>query len=165
MEYIESLAEPGEGCFLCAYRDNGEDDARNLVLWRGRRALAVLNRFPYTGGHTLVAPLEHVGGLDDLDGETMVEMMEMVRDVQVALRHTIGAEGFNIGFNVGHCAGAGLPDHIHVHVVPRWHGDTNFMSVFGGVRVISQALETLREQLLATAAKLGLPKLSSPRRK
>lgn len=160
MEYIDSLTGAEEGCFLCSYRDRPDNDARNLVLWRGEVCFAVLNRFPYTGGHTLVAPFSHVSGLEDVDAAGMVEMMEMLRDVQHVLAETIGAQGFNIGLNAGRCAGAGLPGHLHFHVVPRWPGDTNFITVFGGVRVIPQTLEALRGQLLDASERLGLPKLS-----
>jgi len=156
IEYIESLSKDG-GCFLCEIRDDPDRDERNLVIWRGRRALTVMNRFPYTGGHCLIAPNEHQADLDGLDGPTVLEMMAMVRDVQKALAGAIAAQGFNVGINVGRCAGAGLPGHLHIHVVPRWSGDTNFMSVFGDVRVIPDALSNLRHKILAAAEKLGLP--------
>jgi ATP adenylyltransferase len=154
MEYINGLAE-GDGCFLCRCRDQG-GDAKNLVLWRGRRALAVLNRFPYTGGHSLVAPLEHLAAPADLDDETMLEMFQMVRDLQRVLEATIHPQGFNIGLNLGRCAGAGLPGHLHVHVVPRWSGDTNFMPVLGEATVIPVALDKLLAQLRQAAGELKL---------
>lgn len=155
IEYIESLGADGE-CFLCQIRDNPDCDAENLVLWRGRCAMTVMNRFPYTGGHSLVAPHEHIADLDAVDDETMLEMMGMARDVQKALVEAIRAQGFNVGINIGRCAGAGLPGHLHLHVVPRWAGDTNFMSVFGDVRVIPDALSSLRRKILAAAGRLGL---------
>lgn len=158
MEYIESLSGPDGGCFLCRSRDNPAADAENYVLWRGRRTLAILNRFPYTGGHTLIAPLAHVPGLADLDDATTLELWGMVRDVQAVLGKAIHAEGFNVGINIGRCAGAGLPGHLHVHVVPRWGGDTNFMAVTGDVRVIPVALAKLRQQMLDAGAAMGLPK-------
>lgn len=161
IEYIRSLGEPeGDGCFLCRYHLEPEKDERNLVLWRGRWCMAVLNRFPYAGGHTLVAPYEHLPTLTDLTGEMMREMMEMLRDLQGVLGHAIRAEGFNVGLNVGQCAGAGLPGHLHAHIVPRWTGDTNFMTVLGEVRVIPQALDDLYAQLREASKELGLPKLS-----
>ncbi len=159
IEYIESLGKGDDGCFLCRYRDNPADDVANLVLWRTERCMAVMNRFPYTGGHSLIVPLEHVPGLDDIDPETMGEMMMMARDLQLALGKAIGAEGFNVGINIGRCAGAGLPGHLHMHVVPRWGGDTNFMAVCGDVRVIPQALDKLYECIMQAACQLGLPKL------
>jgi ATP adenylyltransferase len=156
--YIEALSEPADGCFLCRHRDQAGQDKKNLVFWRGRGVFAMLNRFPYSGGHAMVAPYEHVGGLEDLDEATMLEMMRYLRDLQSLLGKAVKAQGFNIGMNVGRCAGAGLPDHLHVHVVPRWQGDTNFMSVFGGARVISQALEGLYGDLRRLSKQLKLPK-------
>ena len=157
MEYIESLSgDPG--CFLCNIRENPADDEKNLVIWRGQRAVTVMNRFPYTGGHCLIAPYDHVPDLDQMDAATLLEMMAMVRDIQKALTGAIAAQGFNVGINVGRCAGAGLPGHLHIHVVPRWSGDTNFMSVFGDVRVIPDALSNLRRKIVTAAEKLGLPK-------
>ena len=156
MEYISGLAEGDDGCFLCRCRD-GADDAKDLVLWRGGRALAVLNRFPYTGGHSLVAPLEHLAGPGDLDNETMLELFQMLRDCQRVLEAAVRAQGFNIGMNLGRCAGAGLPGHLHVHVVPRWSGDTNFMPVLGEASVIPVALDKLHGQLRQAARELKLP--------
>jgi len=159
-EYIESLSQEPDGCFLCRYRDEPEKDAENLILWRTPHCLAVMNRFPYTGGHLLLAPYDHVATLGDLPRQTLCEMMELLRDAQEVLRQTMRPQGFNVGMNVGRCAGAGLPDHIHLHIVPRWEGDTNFMTVFGGARVISTTLGRLREQILQTAERLGLPKIT-----
>jgi ATP adenylyltransferase len=167
-EYIQALSsaegagEGGgkEGCFLCRYRRQPRSDRKNLVLWRGPRTLTVLNRFPYTGGHSMVAPLQHVGGLGDLDEPTMLEMLAVLRDLPRVLTAAIGAEGFNIGINLGRCAGAGLPGHLHAHVVPRWSGDTNFMAVFGDVRVIPQSLESLYDAIRQAARELGLPAIS-----
>jgi ATP adenylyltransferase len=158
-EYLQSLSDGDGGCFLCRYRDEPRRDRKNLVLWRGQRSLTVLNRFPYTGGHCLVAPLEHVGGLGDVGQPALLEMLAMIRDVPTILAKAIGAEGFNIGINLGRCAGAGLPGHLHVHVVPRWGGDTNFMSVLDDVRVIPQSLESLWDLLRKAAGKLHLPRL------
>ena len=160
MEYMDSLAEQPEGCFLCRYRDDEPNDRKNLVLWRGPKTFAVLNRFPYTGGHAMVAPYEHVAELGETDSPTLLEMMELVRDLQQVLARAVRAQGFNIGMNVGRCAGAGLPGHLHVHVVPRWSGDTNFMPVFGDVRVIPQSLEELHGLCRRAGEDLNLPKFS-----
>ena len=161
IEYIKSLQEPNdEGCFLCRYREESGRDEENLVLWRGQRCLAVLNRFPYTGGHALIAPLEHVADLTDLDDETMLEMMRLLRDTQQILSEAVHPQGFNIGMNLGRCAGAGLPEHLHLHIVPRWTGDTNFMSVFDDVRMIPTSLASLYKELRQTGDRLGLPNLS-----
>ena len=166
MEYIDGLGESaavgeGDGCFLCRYRDQADRDADNLVLWRGAHCLAVMNRFPYTGGHTMVAPLAHVADLGELPPAGMVEMLSMVRDLQTLLGDVVRAQGFNVGMNIGRCAGAGLPGHLHVHVVPRWSGDTNFMAVLGEARVIPQALDELYGQLRLASERLGLPRLET----
>ena len=157
-EYIQSLSDEDddETCFLCRCRDQADRDRANLVLWRGRRCLAVMNRFPYTGGHALVAPLDHVGDLASIDGATMQEMMEMLRDLQTSLASALGAQGFNIGMNVGRCAGAGLPGHLHAHIVPRWPGDTNFMSVFDEIRVVPMSLERIYDATRAAARDMGI---------
>lgn len=159
MEYINGLAVGDDACFLCRYRDLAGQDPQNYILWRGRKCFALLNRFPYTGGHSMVAPFDHVGDLAELDAAAMAEMMAMLRDLQQALGRAVHAQGFNIGINIGRCAGAGLPGHLHAHVVPRWSGDTNFMTVFGGVRVIPQSLDQVYAAVRAAAAELGLPKL------
>ena len=156
MEYIESLAQPDDGCFLCTARDEADADADNLVLWRGPRTITVLNRFPYTGGHCLIAPAEHVGEMSALDSEVLLEIMHVARDTQAVLARALKAQGFNIGYNIGRCAGAGLPEHIHMHIVPRWPGDVNLMSVLGDVRVVPVSLAQLYETLTATASEMGL---------
>ncbi len=119
----------------------------------------VLNRYPYTGGHVLICPNEHLAEFSDLDDETLMEMMRMIRDVQIVLRQAVKAQGFNVGCNIGQCAGAGLPGHLHMHVVPRWPGDTNFMDVVGGVRMVPISLQQLHESISQAAAELGLPRL------
>jgi len=159
MPYIETLHEDpaDDGCFLCRGRDQRDRDVENLVLWRGEHCLAVLNRYPYTGGHSMVAPLQHVATMGEMPDPALLEMMRMVTSLQDALKAGFDCQGFNVGFNIGRCAGAGLPGHLHVHVVPRWNGDTNFMPVFTDVRVVPVSLEEIYEQLSAAAAKLDLP--------
>lgn len=156
IEYIESLGEE-DGCFLCTSRDQVGKEEENLLLWRTDRCIVVMNKFPYTAGHLLVAPAEHIGTLAELPNDVMVEMMELTRDTTTLLAETIDAEGFNVGMNVGRCAGAGLPGHLHLHVVPRWHADTNFMAVLGDVRVIPESLVRLRRKLLEKAEELKIP--------
>jgi ATP adenylyltransferase len=156
-QYIQDLANHTGGCFLCRAYEQADRDEETLVVFRTARCIVVMNRFPYTGGHLLIAPARHVGTLVDLDCPTLTEIMTLTRDCQTLLSHVLHPEGFNVGMNIGRCAGAGLPDHIHLHVVPRWNGDTNFMSVLGGVRVIPQDLADLRRQLLAAATALKLP--------
>jgi len=159
MEYIAEL-EDGKsdaGCFLCRYRETPQDDERNHVLWRSERTLTVLNRFPYTNGHLLVAPTVHCGEPEDLPEEALVELTLRIRDAKRVLQRAVSAKGFNIGMNLGRCAGAGLPEHLHWHLVPRWEGDTNFMAVTGRARVIPQALQAVNERFRALSAELGLP--------
>ena len=160
MEYIDSLNDggPDDGCFLCRYAGQADQDAKNMVLWRGKHSFVLLNRFPYTGGHSMVAPLAHVADLSALDDATMLEMMQFLRDAQQMLSGALHCEGLNIGINIGRCAGAGLPGHLHLHIVPRWIGDTNFMPVFGGARVIPVTLGDMYELLKKTAEQLRLPK-------
>jgi ATP adenylyltransferase len=130
-------------CILCAAADGG---AEMLTLWRGERAFALLNRYPYTSGHVMVAPRQHVADYAAVDGETLLEMAQLTQRVVKALQKAYRPHGFNIGLNLGEAAGAGIADHLHVHVVPRWRGDTNFMPVVGEVRVLPEELgETLRK--------------------
>ncbi len=167
IEYLKSLDDsaPADaekpGCFLCRYWNAPQRDKDNLVLWRTPRAMVLLNRFPYTGGHLLIAPAEHAPTLDNLAPDVLLEIMLLTRDAQKVLSEAIKPHGFNVGINIHRCAGAGLPDHLHVHVVPRWEGDTNFMSVCGDVRVISQGLESLYGELIRVGEKLNLPALDA----
>ncbi|RJP35939.1 MAG: HIT domain-containing protein [Phycisphaerales bacterium] len=158
MDYIRSLsAEAAEsGCFLCRYASTPEDDAANHVVWRGADCLVVMNRFPYTNGHLMVAPTCHVGELADVPDDVYARMSDAVRKSVTLLKLTVSAQGFNIGYNLGLCAGAGLPDHVHAHVVPRWNGDTNYMAVLGKVRVVPDALDALYVELRTNAAVAGL---------
>lgn len=146
-------SEPAGGCFLCRYRDD-TDDAANLVLWRGSEVLTVLNRFPYNNGHLLIAPREHKAELEQLTDAEALECQRQLQQMTALLKRVLRAEGFNIGLNLGHVAGAGLPGHLHWHLVPRWSGDTNFMPVVGNVKVIPQSLQALYEVL---QAELALP--------
>jgi ATP adenylyltransferase len=136
-----------EGCFLCRYAADPRTDRENLVVSRGKRTLTVLNRFPYNNGHLLVAPLAHKAGLDELDDEELLEGMQALQAMTALIRRRMSAEGFNLGLNIGRIAGAGLPGHLHWHLVPRWSGDTNFMPVLSNVNVIPQSLEALYELL------------------
>jgi ATP adenylyltransferase len=136
-----------DGCFLCRYAAEPRADRENLVVARGKRTLTVLNRFPYNNGHLLVAPLAHKASLEDLDDEELLEEMQTLQNMTGLIRRKMSAEGFNLGLNVGKVAGAGLPGHLHWHLVPRWSGDTNFMPVLSNVNVIPQSLEALYELL------------------
>jgi ATP adenylyltransferase len=152
MEYIRSLAGDvtDEGCFLCRYWSEPAADRTNHVVWRAKSSFVVMNRFPYTNGHLIVSHAEHKSDLSELTDDELVQMTRTILSSVELLRATLGPQGFNIGYNVGHCAGAGLPGHLHAHVVPRWSGDTNFMAVIGDTRVVPDSLDALYDQLLKT---------------
>ncbi len=140
-------AEPQ--CFLCRAVPAG-DDRRRLVVGRGESVLTVLNRYPYNNGHLLVSPQRHVGRLDDLTPSEHLELATTIAQMVGELERLLGAKDFNVGLNLGLAAGAGLPGHLHWHIVPRWNGDTNFMPTLAGVRVIPQSLEALWELMTGT---------------
>jgi ATP adenylyltransferase len=156
--YIKGL-DKSEGCFLCRDRAHPEADDENLLLWRTEKSIVVLNRYPYNNGHMLIAPARHIADLDDATDAEMTELMQLIREGQRALSMTINPHGFNVGLNFGRCAGAGLPGHMHIHVVPRWDGDTNFMNVCSDTHVVSQSLVDLLADLRAVSAQHGLPGL------
>jgi ATP adenylyltransferase len=156
--YIRDIGKSDE-CFLCHNYAHPEQDEENLVLWRTERSLVVLNRFPYNNGHLLIAPARHIAELHEATGQEMLELMKLVRESQRALLLAVHPCGFNVGLNFGRCAGAGLPGHMHIHVVPRWDGDTNFMSVCSDTKVISQSLEGLLAELKKASQEHGLPDL------
>ena len=158
IEYVQGLSEKSD-CFICDYLKSPDDDNKNLVLWRSSHCVTVLNRFPYNNGHLLIAPVRHIPDLDKANDEEILELMKLVRQSQKALSLTIKPHGFNIGINFGRCAGAGLPGHLHIHVVPRWDGDTNFMAVCGDTDVISQSLSELLEKLKEVSEAAKLPGL------
>jgi len=133
-------------CFIC--RSVAEDlDRENLLVLRGELAVTILNRFPYNNGHLLVAPKRHAGRLDELTAGEHSELMAALSQMILRLEERMNAEGFNVGLNLGRLAGAGLPGHLHWHIVPRWNGDTNFMPTLAGIKVIPQSLESLWELL------------------
>jgi ATP adenylyltransferase len=156
--YIRGI-EKTDGCFLCRSFAHPEADDENLLVWRTETSLVVLNRFPYNNGHLLISPARHVADLDDVTEDEMTELMKLIRESQRALSMTVHPHGYNVGLNFGRCAGAGLPGHMHIHVVPRWDGDTNFMSVCSDTDVISQSLIDLLGELRTVTAESGLPNL------
>ena len=135
-------------CFLCQAAA-GDDDRQRLIVQHGRYSLTVLNRYPYNNGHLLVSPKRHVARLDQLEAAEHLDLVQTITHMIGLLERTIRAEGFNVGLNLGQVAGAGLPGHVHWHIVPRWHGDTNFMPTISGIRVIPQSMEAHWEQLPA----------------
>ncbi len=144
---VNEVVQPSDGCFLCRYRDDSRD-AENYLVHRSQHCLVVLNRFPYNNGHMLIAPSGHKASLDELTDAELLDAQRQIRGMVQLLGLVIGAEGFNIGLNLGRVAGAGLPGHLHWHVVPRWNGDVNFMPVIADTKVVPQSLEALY-QLLA----------------
>ena len=139
MKYIENH-EKEKGCVFCNAQAKA-DSAENLIAFRGKHAYVILNRYPYTSGHLMVIPFEHKSNLEELDAETRAEMMELTSQCMTVLRNIYKPQGFNMGANIGEAAGAGVLGHVHIHIVPRWAGDTNFMSAVGETRVLPEALE------------------------
>ena len=135
MAYIEEL-NAGPGCLFCQ-RLAEADGPDTLILHRGRRAFVILNRFPYTNGHLMIVPFDHQASLEALDVEARTELMELATRSLGVLRRAYGAEAFNLGVNIGAVAGAGVADHVHLHVVPRWAGDTNFMATIAEALAIT----------------------------
>jgi ATP adenylyltransferase len=146
-EYIASGSSGSQSCVFCDIVRNPEKDEANFVLHRASHNLVVLNLYPYTSGHLLIVTYEHVGELDAAAKETTDELMDLTKRSQTALRETYQPSGFNVGMNLGHSAGAGIVDHIHIHIMPRWAGDTNFMTTVGNTRVIPEDLATTYEKL------------------
>jgi ATP adenylyltransferase len=153
LSYVASAKAPtfADPCFLCEGLA-GNDDRRSLIVLRAPHSVVVLNRFPYNNGHLLVAPRLHKGRLDELEPAELLETMETLRRMVDVLDGLMHPDGYNIGLNLGHAAGAGLPGHLHWHVVPRWHGDTNFMPILADAKVIVQSLDALYDLLVARLA-------------
>jgi len=144
-----------QNCVFCLDLDNS-DSEENLVVYRGEHVYVILNRYPYTSGHLMVVPYKHKPDLDAFSSETRNEMMELVSDCIQILRVDYSAQGFNLGANIGSAAGAGIPKHFHFHIVPRWGGDTNFMSAIGETRVVPEALEDSYSRIKKAWEKLHL---------
>ena len=145
--YVSQGVEEG-GCIFCEKAAaDAASDRDHLVLHRGRFTFIILNLFPYTTGHSMVVPYAHVANLAALDGETLREMMESARALEMAFQATYRPDGYNLGMNLGKSAGAGVADHVHLHMLPRWNGDTNFMTVVGETRVHPEDLLTTYDKL------------------
>lgn len=143
----EPKPTPGSDCFLCRYRASSSD-GENLVVVRTEHAFVVLNRFPYNNGHLLITPLAHKADLRDLTDAELLDCNKLLQRMLDLEQSILNPDGFNIGVNLGRVAGAGLPGHLHWHIVPRWNGDTNFMSVIGDSKVIPQSLDALYRLLV-----------------
>ena len=152
-EYLEREKQPNDRCVFCLASE-GLDGKANLVLHRNEACFIVFNRYPYNNGHLLVVPFRHVGDLTDLSAEESANVMHVVRYGVRLLRSTFRPHAVNVGMNLGSAAGAGILDHVHMHIVPRWEGDTSFMTVFSGTRVISETLEETFERLSAAMAEM-----------
>jgi ATP adenylyltransferase len=146
LEYIQQ-ADELEGCVFCVEASGGLEEDASLLVRRGRSTIAILNKFPYSSGHLLLAPIRHVGQLGELTDEEALELHRLAVAGVRALDSIYGPEGFNLGWNLGRAAGAGIAEHVHLHVVPRWHGDTNFMPVLADVKVLPEHLLETRDRL------------------
>lgn len=151
MKYIRSR-KPDE-CIFCQKLAE-TDDAANHVVWRGSSSFVLLNTYPYNNGHLMIAPHAHIAELEDLAPAVTADMMSLAQDAVVLLKEEFNAQGVNLGFNLGEAAGAGIKDHLHMHLVPRWSGDTNYMPVIADVSVIPQSLEEAQARLSAAFARL-----------
>ncbi len=152
MDYVEGKTKES-GCIFCR-RAAMDNDAENLILYRGKSAFVILNLFPYTNGHTMVVPFTHKASLEDLDETTRNELMQLTTEAVTVIRNVYHAEDYNIGINIGEAAGAGIAEHIHVHIVPRWTGDTSFMTTSGDTRVLPESLDKSYQRLRAEWMKI-----------
>lgn len=148
MSYVSNNT-PDQSCIFCPLE---KGDRERLILARSDNSLLMLNRYPYTGGHLMVAPLRHTAELDDLTDAELLDLMRLLRKGRRLLQRVVHPDGFNIGINLGKAAGAGVEEHLHIHIVPRWNGDSNFMTVVGDVRVIPDGLMAAYDQLSAALA-------------
>jgi ATP adenylyltransferase len=141
MRYIDQPSVASTGCVFCDKASAG-DDIANLVIHRGRTCFVLMNLFPYNNGHLMIAPYRHTAALAELDTEAQAELMSLCGDAMAALDRAFHPEGYNVGMNLGKVAGAGIADHLHLHIVPRWNGDTNFMPVLAETKVLPDSLES-----------------------
>lgn len=150
-EYVstaDDAVQDGPACVFCRILRSGLPDPETLVVWRGERVFAILNAYPYTSGHLMVMPIRHVGELDELTDEEAAELFQGVRLASAAVKRAYAPDGMNVGMNLGRAAGAGIPGHLHAHVLPRWLGDTNFMTAVAEARVLPELLSTAYTKVL-----------------
>lgn len=140
------LSQKGKECIFC-HKPKAEDDLKHMIVYRSTHSYVIINLYPYNNGHVMVVPFQHVSSLLDLSPEEFIDLFTTVQLSEKVIRNTYKPEGINIGLNLGKAAGAGIDEHLHVHLVPRWIGDCNFMSVIGGIRVIPEAFEKTFKQL------------------
>ncbi len=146
LEYM--VADRVDGCIFCVFPSQN-DDEKNRILLRGEHAYVIMNAFPYSNGHLLIPPYRHIGDFSELNDEENLEIMQLAQKCCAALKNICRPDGFNIGWNIGTAAGAGIAEHIHMHIVPRWNGDTNFMPVLADIKVIPEALDTTYKKIKA----------------
>ncbi len=150
-EYLESPESAGDGeCVFCTLLASDEPGETTYVVWRGSHCAAVLNLFPYTSGHLMVMPVRHLSELEDVSAGEATELWQATTDATTAIKHAYTPDGINVGINLGRAAGAGIPGHVHVHCLPRWDGDTNFMTSVAEVRVLPESLDASWEKLRST---------------
>ncbi len=138
MEYL--MSDKVDGCIFCD-KPAENDDRKNFILLKSEHSFIMLNAYPYNNGHLMIAPFRHVASLNELSSSERADLMETVAAAEAVLMRAYDPQGMNVGINMGHCAGAGVPGHVHVHIVPRWEGDTNFMPVVGRTRVLPELIE------------------------
>ncbi|MCX6345270.1 MAG: HIT domain-containing protein [Armatimonadetes bacterium] len=146
LEYM--VADRVDGCIFCVFPSQN-DDEKNRILLRGEHAYVIMNAFPYSNGHLLIPPYRHIGDFSELNDDENLEIMQLAQKCCNALKNICRPDGFNIGWNIGAAAGAGIAEHIHMHIAPRWSGDTNFMPVLADIKVIPEALETTYKKIKA----------------
>lgn len=149
MRYIKANDKSeGEGCIFC-FKPQADKDRDNLILYRSSRNFVIMNLYPYNNGHLMVVPYQHAPDLNALPEETLLDFMQTTQKCVSILRETMMPDGFNLGINLGRVAGAGIDDHVHLHIVPRWNGDTNFMPVIGDIKVMPEYIAETYDRLLA----------------
>ena len=148
LNYVKTADKGNNECFICnAYESDPSEDKKNLLLFRGKKALVILNKFPYNTGHLMVCPIRHTGDFLSLLPEELEELNKLIKKSIKVLKRAYNPDGFNIGLNLGKVSGGSVDTHIHYHIVPRWQGDTNFMPIIGGAKVIPQSLDETYEIL------------------
>ena len=140
------LSKKEKGCIFCK-RLKEKDSVKNLIIYRGQKALVILNKFPYNAGHTMIVPIRHVGQIENLKTEEAAEFFELLQKTVAIIKKTLRPTSMNLGMNLGRASGAGVPGHLHMHIVPRWIGDTNFMPIIGKTKVVSLPLDPIYKKL------------------
>ncbi len=148
MAYLQNNVPKPDGCIFCLAAACPEKDAATLVLYRGQHTFIILNLYPYSNGHLMIAPFVHAESIELLPPETLLEIMALSNKSLAVLRKAYNPQGFNLGINIGNAAGAGVPGHVHLHIVPRWLGDSNFMTTLADTRVIPETIQQTYERLL-----------------